>query len=57
MLLKPWGGRLGDRLGHFRAVSLGMICLALCAPFLADRGGHQSSLLAVAVAMGAAQAL
>ena len=56
MLLKPWGGRLGDRLGHFRAVSLGMICLALCLPFLLTAAGT-IGLLAVAVAMGAAQAL
>ena len=56
ILLKPWGGRLGDRLGHFRAVSLGMICLALCLPFLLTATGT-IGLLAVAVAMGAAQAL
>ena len=39
LLLKPWGGRLGDRLGHLRAVSLGMICLALCLPFLQTATG------------------
>ena len=56
ILLKPWGGRLGDRLGHLRTVSLGMICLALCLPFLLAANGAVG-LLAVAVAMGAAQAL
>ena len=56
LLLKPWGGRLGDRLGHLRAVSLGMICLALCLPFLQTATGVVG-LLAIAAAMGAAQAL
>ncbi len=56
ILIKPWGGRLGDRLGHVRAVSLGMICLALALPFL-PTAASTISLLAVAVAMGAAQAL
>lgn len=56
ILLKPWAGRLGDRLGHLRAVSLGMICLALSLPFLLTAAGT-IGLLAVAVAMGAAQAL
>ena len=56
ILLKPWGGRLGDRLGHLRAVSLGMICLALTLPFLLTTGGTVG-LLAVAAAMGGAQAL
>ena len=56
ILLKPWGGRLGDRLGHVRAVSLGMICLALSLPFLL-MAASTVSLLAVAVAMGAAQAM
>jgi len=56
VLLKPLGGRLGDRLGHLRAVSLGMVCLGFSLPLLmtaADTFG----LLAVAAAMGAAQAL
>ena len=56
ILLKPWGGRLGDRLGHVRAVSLGMICLALTLPFLLT-AGSTAGLIAVAVAMGGAQAL
>ena len=56
ILLKPWGGRLGDRVGHLRAVSLGMFCLALSLPFLLTASGP-FGLLAVAVAMGAAQAL
>ncbi len=56
ILLKPWGGRLGDRLGHLRAVSLGMICLALTLPLLPAATGA-IGLLAVAAAMGAAQAL
>lgn len=56
VLLKPWGGRLGDRLGHLRVVSLGLGCLGLSLPFLltaADTAG----LLMVAAAMGAAQAM
>ena len=56
ILLRPWGGRLGDRLGHVRAVSLGMICLALSLPFLLI-AASTVGLLTVAVAMGAAQAL
>ncbi len=56
ILLKPWGGRLGDRLGHLRAISLGMICLAITLPFLLAAGGTVG-LLAVAAAMGGAQAL
>lgn len=56
ILMKPWGGRLGDRIGHLRAVSLGMFCLALSLPFLLTAAGT-AGLLAVAVAMGAAQAL
>lgn len=56
ILLKPWGGRLGDRIGHLRAVSLGMFCLALSLPLLLT-GAGTTGLLAVAVAMGAAQAL
>ena len=56
ILLKPWGGRLGDRFGHLRAVSLGIICLAFSLPFLLTAAGT-FGLLGVAVAMGAAQAL
>lgn len=56
IVLKPWGGRLGDRIGHLRAVSLGMFCLAVTLPFLLAAGGT-AGLLAVAAAMGAAQAL
>ena len=56
ILLKPWGGRLGDRIGHLRTVSLGMFCLALTLPFLLVATGPVG-LLAVAVAIGAAQAL
>jgi len=56
ILLKPWGGRLGDRIGHLRAVSLGMFCLALTLPILLAAAGTVG-LLGVAVAMGAAQAL
>ena len=38
IVLKPWGGRLGDRIGHLRAVSLGMFCLAVTLPFLLVAG-------------------
>ncbi len=56
IVLKPWGGRLGDRIGHLRAVSLGMVCLAVTLPFILVAEGA-AGLLAVAAAMGAAQAL
>ncbi|MCY3990284.1 MAG: MFS transporter [Caldilineaceae bacterium] len=56
IVLKPWGGRLGDRIGHLKAVSLGMFCLAVTLPFLLVAGGT-AGLLAVAAVMGAAQAL
>ncbi len=56
VLLKPWGGRLGDRMGHLRAVSLGMGCLGLSLPFLLA-ASDGLGLLVVAAAMGAAQAL
>ena len=56
IVLKPWGGRLGDRIGHLKAVSLGMFCLAVTLPFLLMAGGT-AGLLAVAAVMGAAQAL
>ena len=56
VLLKPWGGRLGDRMGHLRAVSLGMGCLGLSLPFLLT-ATDTFGLLVVAGAMGAAQAL
>ncbi len=56
VLLKPWGGRLGDRMGHLRAVSLGVGCLGLSLPFLLA-ASDGLGLLVVAAAMGAAQAL
>lgn len=56
VLLKPWGGRLGDRWGHLRAVAAGMGCLGLTLPFLLA-ATDTMGLLVVAGAMGAAQAL
>lgn len=72
ILLKPCGGRLGDRLGYLRAVSLGMTCLALMLPLfslpmvpetsqllrsLLPAATNGIGLLTVAVVMGASQAL
>jgi MFS family permease len=56
LLLKPFGGRVGDRLGHVRAVALGMAALALAMPLL-TLAGNFWGLLALAIVVGAAQAL
>jgi MFS family permease len=55
VLLKPWGGRLGDRYGHRKAIFSGMLLLGLSFPLLTL--AHSAiPLLAVALLMGAAQA-
>ena len=56
MLLKPWGGRVGDRLGRLRAVALGMVGLAASLPLLLYVS-QAAGLLAVAAALGGSQAL
>lgn len=56
MLLKPFCGRLGDRLGYTPTVSLGMLVLGTALPLVANA---ESSfiLLVPSVLMGVAQAL
>ena len=55
LLLKPFGGRFGDRVGHLKAVYLGMALLGLMLPILTWT--HSSLvLLIVAAMMGLAQA-
>ncbi len=56
LLLRPAGGRLGDRLGHLQGVILGMAGLAVALPLL-PWSRHPAMLLGLAVLMGAAQAL
>ena len=56
MILKPWGGRLGDRRGHRLAIFTGMLLLGLSFPLL-TLASSALPLLAVALLMGAAQAL
>lgn len=56
ILLKPFGGRLADRLGYLRAVALGMTGLGLALPLLPSVASP-AALLGIALAMGAAQAL
>jgi MFS family permease len=55
MLLKPWGGRLGDRLGYRRVICLGMVALGVTLPLLTlpETG---LGLTILAMFMGAAQA-
>ena len=53
ILLKPAGGRIGDRLGYFKAISLGMILIGLCLPFLTlARGGIGFIFLALLIGCG-----
>ena len=55
MLLKPWGGRLGDRLGYRWAICLGMAALGVTLPLLTvPRTGL--GLIGLSALMGAAQA-
>lgn len=56
LLLKPLGGWVGDHLGHYRAVALGMAGVALTLPLLAMANGGWG-LMVLSVGMGAAQAL
>lgn len=56
MLLKPWGGRLGDRMGYYRIIAVGMAALGVTLPLLTwPESGI--ALMGIALLMGAAQAL
>ncbi len=56
LLLRPLGGRLGDRLGHLQAVALGMAGLAVALALL-PWSPHPTPLLGLAALLGGAQAL
>jgi MFS family permease len=56
MVLAPLGGRIGDRVGHLNAVGMGMAVLGASVAVL-PVAGTGTSLMALAVLMGAAQAL
>ncbi len=56
LLLKPFGGGIGDRIGHARTVALGMISLALALPLLTVADTFVA-LLGLAMVVGVAQAL
>jgi MFS family permease len=56
LLAKPFGGRVGDRIGHVRAIALGMAALAAAMPLL-TLAANFWGLLALAVIVGMAQAL
>jgi MFS family permease len=55
MVLKPWGGRLGDRLGYRWAIGLGMAVLGITLPLITlPRSGL--GLIVLAAVIGLAQA-
>lgn len=56
LLVKPFGGRVGDRIGHVRAIALGMAALAAALPLLTVAANFWG-LLFLAVIVGIAQAL
>ena len=56
MALKPVGGRIGDHLGYFGAICLGMILAGIALPLITLTHGVLG-LIALAVLIGAAQAL
>jgi MFS family permease len=56
LILKPWGGRLGDRVGHLLTIAVGLLTLSLTIPIIPivmNTGG----LLLPAVLMGLSEAL
>ena len=55
-VLKPVGGRAGDRLGYFWAICLGMALMGITLPLIALTNGIMG-LMVLAVLIGAAQAL
>ncbi|MGB0386073.1 MAG: MFS transporter [Ardenticatenaceae bacterium] len=56
ILLKAFGGRLGDKIGHLLAIALGMGLLSISLPLLTLFNGTWDLLL-LALLMGAAEAL
>ncbi len=56
MLLRPAGGRLGDRWGHLRVISLGMFLFGLTLPLLV-RAPTFAAVMLLAGLFGSAQAL
>ncbi len=56
MVLKPVGGRIGDRLGYFGAICLGMALMGIALPLIPLAHGVLG-LMTLAVLIGAAQAL
>ena len=56
MILKPMGGRLGDRYGHLTVISLGMLLYGLTLPLLTRAPGY-GAVMILAAFFGAAQAL
>ena len=55
-VLKPVGGKAGDRLGYFWTICLGMALMGITLPLIALTNGIMS-LMVLAVLIGAAQAL
>jgi MFS family permease len=56
MILKPIGGRLGDRWGHMRMISLGMLLFGMTVPLL-TWAPNVLTMMILAGTFGAAQAL
>ena len=56
MLLKPAGGRIGDRLGYLWAICLGMVVLGITLPMLTLAQGSLS-LMVLSIFLGAGEAL
>jgi MFS family permease len=56
MVLKPWGGRWGDRRGYLSAIALGMAILGMALPLL-TLPQTAATMLALAGVMGMAQAM
>jgi MFS family permease len=56
MVLKPLGGRLGDRYGHLTMISLGMLLYGLTLPLLTQAPGY-GTVMVLAALFGTAQAL
>jgi MFS family permease len=56
MILKPIGGRLGDRWGHLRMISLGMLLFGMTVPLL-TWAPNGLTMMILAGTFGAAQAL
>ena len=58
LVLKPFGGRLGDRRGYMWAICMGMVLLGVTLPLLTiPRTGWASAWIGLSAVMGVAQAL